>query len=61
MKGRRKLKTTKWADIQRFREHAVSVLATSQNQLRFLRAAAERGADMEPVGVLAGFSQATDL
>ncbi|WP_156395713.1 hypothetical protein [Pseudomonas sp. Root401] len=58
MKGRRKLKTSKWLLVERFRTEAVlSGGWYSENQRRFIRVAADSGTNLEPTGKMAGVSK----
>lgn len=54
MKGRRKVKTAKWALIKGFKEEARQLASCpSDNQGRFMKAAITRGRELEPAGKLA--------
>lgn len=57
MKGRRKIKTSKWFLKAKF-ETEVSLIknTTSINQLRFMKTAVKTGRTNEPVGVMASNS-----
>ncbi|OOQ44932.1 hypothetical protein AO361_17765 [Pseudomonas fluorescens] len=55
MKGKRKVKTTKWQVAEHFKAAAQAALrARSACANRFLDAALSAGRDLEPVGLLAG-------
>lgn len=55
MKGRRKVRTTKWSLKAEFESYAsLSGGEKSENQLRFMRIATECGRIDEPVGLMAG-------
>lgn len=52
MKGRRKVKTNKWALIKAYKEEAHARLKRGES--KFIRLAIAHGRLMEPPGVLAG-------
>jgi hypothetical protein len=55
MKGKRKVKTTKWSLSDCYKSEAKQLLVNrSQKAHRFLDAALRSGADLEPMGRLAG-------
>ncbi|APC18312.1 hypothetical protein BLL42_22260 [Pseudomonas frederiksbergensis] len=55
MKGKRKVKTTKWQIAEHFKAEAHRLLrARSARANRFLDVALAAGRDLEPVGSLAG-------
>jgi len=63
MKGRRKLKTAKWALEARLIRHSKAILTSEEHALRrgrFLSKAEAASAHDEPVGILAGVSCVRD-
>ncbi|RWT62705.1 hypothetical protein DN593_28220 [Klebsiella pneumoniae] len=53
MKGKRKLKSSKWAAIELYKREAQRVCKNpSHNQLRFLEAAHHLGIEHEPCGAM---------
>lgn len=61
MKGRRKLKTTKWQDQERYRFEALSILSCRKGSGSFLDRAAIFGTESEPLGKLAGLKKHIDI
>jgi hypothetical protein len=59
MKGKRKVKTTKWKLEELFKAEATRLLnaRSPRSAHRFLDAALKSGADIEPIGRLAGGRQ----
>lgn len=58
MKGKRKVRTTKWYLEEQLKIHAQKLLANRSQKFRqrFLIAAAALDIDQEPIGMLAGCS-----